>query len=57
MTGPADHDDVEDDPTYRLPPPGWDPDDHWEPSNNDALNYKPVVDEHGVPGQDDFYEP
>ncbi|MER8030691.1 hypothetical protein ABTZ78_17230 [Streptomyces bauhiniae] len=47
-----DPDENEDDSTYTPPPPGWDPDDYWEPSNNDALNY-----ENDPEGPNDFYEP
>lgn len=43
---------TEDDPTYAAPPPGWDPDDDWEPSNNDAMNYDADEDD-----PNDFYEP
>lgn len=48
---PPQNDAPEDDGTV-YPPPGWDPDEDWEASNNDAMNHE------GDPADpNDFYEP
>ncbi|MVO84177.1 hypothetical protein GPA10_05170 [Streptomyces sp. p1417] len=45
----------EGDSFYCAPPPGWDPDDDWEPSNNDSLHYATCIADPTDPN--DFYDP